>query len=351
MTLHRFPSKFALALIVSAVPAAAQLPSFSPPSNSITINVAVDTKNGEPVTELHQQNFTLLDNKNPRPIKSFKIATPADEQVHVILFLDAVNTPYTILAFARENVENFLKLNEGTLAYPTSLAVLTDQGAEIVNDFSTEGNTLSDVLQHHQIGLREINRSSEWSGPERLQICLTAFHQLLEYAAKLPGRKLVLWISPGWPLISGPRVYLSPDQAQWIFQDVVSAYTDFQQSDLTIYNVNPVGVQESLNRADYFETFLKGITKPADADLGDLGVQVLSIHSGGLAIESNSDISGMIQKCLLDARSWYEIAFDPLPADKPNEYHHIDIKLDQHDLIARTIDGYYANVQNVAPRH
>ncbi len=352
MTFVRFPSKLAasLSLIALAVPALAQLPSIAPPSQSLRINVQVDTKSGQPVTNLQQQDFTLLDNKAPRPITSFKIVSAAQEPVHVILFLDAVNTPYSLLGYARNNVQTFLKLNEGKLKYPTAIAFLTDQGAQILNGFSTDGNALNDALEHHQTGLREINRSSEWSGPERLQICLEAFHQLLGYAANLPGRKLVLWISPGWPLVSGPRVYLSARDAQQIFGDVVSAYTQFRQADMTLYNVNPVGVGESLGRADYFEAFLKGVAKPNDVQLGDLGVQVLSIHSGGLAIESNSDISGMIQKCLADAHSWYEITFDPSPADKPNEYHHIDIRLDQRDLTARTLDGYYANVQLIEPR-
>ena len=51
----------------------------------------------------------------------------------------------------------------------------------------------------------------------------------------------------------------------------------------------------------------------------------------------------MIQKCLADANSWYEIAFDPPPPDKPNEYHHIEVRLDQPGLVARTRTGYYSN--------
>ena len=70
---------------------------------------------------------------------------------------------------------------------------------------------------------------------------------------------------------------------------------------------------------------------------------MIAVQSGGLALEGNSDVAGMIQRCLADANSWYEIGFTPLPADKPNEYHHIEIKLNQRDVNARTRDGYYAN--------
>ena len=42
----------------------------------------------------------------------------------------------------------------------------------MIQGFSTNGNALNDDLEHHEIGLRQINRASEWSGPERLQICM-----------------------------------------------------------------------------------------------------------------------------------------------------------------------------------
>ncbi len=353
MTVERFVCTLFVVLLAAlpGAPAQQQLPTFSLPPHGIRINVVVNAKSGQPVTNLTQQDFTLLDNKTPRPITSFKIVSPAaDQPTRVILLLDAVNMPYQALAYAREGVKKYLKSHEGELPYPTTLAILTDKGAQIVNDFSTDGNALSDLLEHQQIGLREINRDSEWSGVERLQICLTAFHQLASFASTLSGRKAVIWISPGWPLVSGPRINLGTRQEQEIFDDVVSLSNQLRRDDVTLYNTNPWGVGESLDRADYYENFLKAPVKPSDVQLGDLSVQVLAVHTGGLAIESNSDVSGMIDKCLVDLRSWYEITFDPLPADKPNEYHHIEVQLDQRALTARTTDGYYANPQVLEPQ-
>jgi len=332
-------------LILGALPALAQeqLPAISIPSQGMILDVVVDTKSGQPVANLTQQNFTILDNKSSRSITSFKMMSAASEPVQVILLIDAVNTPYQMTAWVRQNTEKFLKGNGGKLTYPTALAVLSDQGAEIQNSFSTDGNALSDELDHYQIGLREINRDSEWGANERLQICLKAIQELVAFAATLPGRKIVLWISPGWPLLSGPQVQLDSKQEQQIFDQIVFFSTRMRQIEMTLYNINPVGVAESLGRADYFESFLKGVATPNDVQLGDLGVQVLSVQSGGLALESNSDVEGLIQKCLIEAQSWYEITFDPPPADKPDEYHRIEIRLDQRGLIARSRDGYYAN--------
>ncbi|MGB8847896.1 MAG: VWA domain-containing protein, partial [Terracidiphilus sp.] len=318
--------------------------------NAIRLDVAVDTKSGQPAPNLRQQDFTVLDNKIPRPVTYFKIKGAADEPVHVVILVDAVNIPYQMVAWSRQEVEKFLKANEGKLTYPTSIAVLTDQGVQIDKGFSTDGNTLSADLEHREIGLRQITRDSEWSDPERLQICIQAFQQFLGYASTLPGRKMILWVSPGWPLVSGPHIDLSSNQERQIFNEIVGISTQLRQIDLTVYDINPVGIAESLERADYYESFLKGVTKSNQVQFGNLGLQVIAVQSGGLAIEGNSDVAGMIQRCLTDANLWYEIGFTPLPADQPNEYHHIEIRLDQRDLSARTSDGYYANPTLVTQR-
>jgi len=319
------------------------LPAVPPAPHAIRLDVVVDTKSGQPVPNLGQQDFTLFDNKTPQPIRSFRVVTPAQEPVRVILLLDAVNTPYRMAAYVRQEIDTFLKANGGKLAQSTSIAVLTDKGAQIQNQFSTNGMAMRDDLDRFQIALRDINRDSQWSGIERFQISLTAFDQLINFAAALPGRKIVVWISPGWPLISGPEVDLTAKQQQDLFSTIVSFSTRLRDADMTLYNINPVGVMESLERTDYYQTFLKGVAKPGDVMPGNLGVQVLAVQSGGLATESDSDVAGMIHKCLADVSSWYEITFDPPPSEKPNEYHHIEIKLDQRDLTARTRDGYYAN--------
>jgi VWFA-related protein len=319
------------------------------PSHDISIAVAVDAKSGQPVTGLAQHDFTILDNKTPRPITSFKVVSSASEPIHVILLVDAVNMPFQALSYARLGIEKFLKSNEGKLAYPTTFAILTDKGAQIVEGFSNDGNALNDTFHNQQIGLREINRSSEWSGSERLQISLEAFHQLEDFASRIPGRKVVIWISPGWPLISGPNVVLSMREEQQIFNNIVLISNQLRQDNLTLYNVNPWGVGESLERADYFEAFLKAPVNPNNVEPGALSLQVLAIHSGGLAIESSSDVAGNMEKCIDELRSWYEIVFDPLPADKPNEYHHIEVRLDQRELTAHTTDGYYANPKVLQP--
>jgi VWFA-related protein len=350
MSFTRFAAASLTALFVLPLAAFAQLPqpslqlpSSTPPSKSIKLDVVVYTKSGLPVTTLHQQDFTVLDNKSPRPITSFAVLTSADEPVEVILYLDAVNTPYELLAEIRVGTDKFLREKEGVLAHPTTVAVLTDDGLQIANRFSTNGMALSDDLKHRQIGLRKIGRGAQWSSIDLFEIGIKAIHQLVAFASKLPGRKIVLFISPGFPLLSGPNAQMTAKQQQEIFGDAVYLSTQLRQNNIAFYNIDPVGVSQSMYSANYYQTFLKGVTNPGNAQFASLSPQVLSVQSGGLTLISSNDLPGMIQRCVLDADSWYQISFDPLPSEKPNEYHHVEIRVDRPGVVVRTRDGYYAN--------
>jgi hypothetical protein len=42
------------------------------------------------------------------------------------------------------------------------------------------------------------------------------------YEAAQPGRKLMIWFSPGWPMLSGPHVELTDKSERQLFDSVVS---------------------------------------------------------------------------------------------------------------------------------
>ncbi len=73
--------------------------------------MVVTDKSGRPVPGLKQQDFTLLDNKQPQKIVSFHAveggATTPDPPVEVILLVDEVNASYTNVAFERKKSRSF----------------------------------------------------------------------------------------------------------------------------------------------------------------------------------------------------------------------------------------------------
>ena len=85
------------------------VPGFAQPDRAtgkMTFDVAVTDKSGKPVHGLEQQDFTILDNKQPRKILSFRAVegqTPADgPPVEVILLIDEVNTSFNRVAYERD---------------------------------------------------------------------------------------------------------------------------------------------------------------------------------------------------------------------------------------------------------
>ena len=313
------------------------------PTRTMVFNVAVEPKSGPPITGLQQSDFSFVDNKSVQPIISFKAVTAGQEPVQTIVLVDAVNSPYETVAYEREQVEKFLKAGDGKLALPAKVAILNDTGVQMQQGFSRDGNGMADALEHAQIGLREITRSSGyWGASERLDLSLKAINQLIAYARTLPGRKAILWVSPGWPLLSSVRTDLDAKQQKQVFGNIVAISTAMREANMTLYNINPLGVQESLARTDYYQTFLRGISKPEQTDLGDLGLQVLAIQSGGLALESSSDVAGGLRRCTEELGSWYEIGITAPAAEHANEYHHVEVRVDRPGLTARTRDGYYA---------
>jgi VWFA-related protein len=315
-----------------------------PPTSASTIDldVVVTPKQGKPVSDLQEQDFKIFDNKSPQSITSFRALKADSEPVHVILLIDAVNSFYQNVAYQREQIDKFLHANGGRLAQPLSLAIFSDDGLKMQHDFSTDGNEISTSLDQSVIGLRNIRRSSQWQASDRLQLSLNALRTLVDQETNLPGRKIILWVSPGWPLLSGPGIELDAKQQNQIFATIVGLSTQLRQSRITLYAVDPLGSSEGISRTFYYRSFLKGVGKPSQVNIGDLSLQVLAIQSGGLALSSNNDVTALLEQCVADTNAYYELSFKPATADHPNEYHALDVVVTKPGLVARTRTGYYA---------
>lgn len=347
MSIYRNFSLFFAGLSLSTAGLLAQQsapPATAPaPSNKIVLDVVVTPKNGSPVPNLQQQDFTLLDNKTAQPITSFRALGQSQEPAEVILVLDDVNTDYRTIAYARPQIDKFLRANDGHLPYPTALAVVTDTGTKIQQKATTDGNALSAAFDQYEVGLRFLRRDTGiYGAADRSDLGLRALNALMASESTRPGRKIILWVSPGWPLLSGPRIDLPYKQEQQIFSDIVAFSTELRNTRTTLYNIDPLGAGENVLRTNYYQDFVKGVQKPAQVDIGDLSLQVLATQSGGQVLFANNDITALLQKAMADTSAYYQLTFDAPPAQHPDEYHHLQVQLNNSNLIGRTLQGYYA---------
>jgi len=327
-------------------------PSLPPPGGTdrqITLDVQVMDKSGASVHGLQKEDFTLLDDKQPINIVSFHAVDSAANPTTgaaagIVLVADEVNVSYQTAIYERAELKRFLLLNGGRLALPVSLVVFTETGTKMANGFSRDGNALAALYDKYTTGLRSSNVSSAGVYPvsERADKSIRTLLSLVAYEGTQPGRKLMIWFSQGWPIISRTNLEDRKDE-QHIFDTIVAATNGLRKARVTLYSIDPFGPGSSGgNRIADYKGFLKGVTSPSQAVLGNLALEVLAVHSGGRVLKSTNDLIAAIGECAMDGHAFYVLSFEGARADHANEYHALEVTVDKPAITARTRRGYYA---------
>ena len=319
------------------------------PGNHVSINVVVTDKKGQPIHGLQASDFTVLDSKQPQKLLGFRVAdTEALQQnpVHVVIVIDMINTGLTVVAREREQLDEFLKQNSGELANPTAIATFAERGAKVGQGFTRDGKALNAMFEKQQGELRIEGRNTGFYGAaDRLRMSLTQLDQLISFEARIPGRKLILVVSPGWPLLPWAGEEADTKQRTQVFNSIVGLTNRLAESHITLYCIYPFELGR--NTPFYYQTYLKGVSAPKDAEYADLSLQVLAEHSGGQVFISGPIILGALNSAIADASASYELTFDAAPGDRVNEYHPIDVRVDRPNVVVRTTKGYYARAQTL----
>jgi VWFA-related protein len=329
-------------------PRPAEPPKTQPaPDRLIQLNVQLTDKSGGPIRGLQKEDFTILDDKRPQSVASFRAVdagAASDSTVEVVLVVDAVNAGFQTVGFERSELRKFLLQDGGKLAEPTSLVFFTDRGAEMQNGFSRDGNVLAALYDKYETGIRSINRSQGIYGAgERYGMSLKTLTQLVTYEKERPGRKLLVWFSPGWPLLTGPGIEPTRLDQQRMFTSIVDFSAQLRLADITLYSVDPLGLADAARlRTSYYEQFLKGVPRADHSQAANLSLQVLAVQSGGRVLNGSNDLAREIAECVSDAQAFYVLSFESARADHPDEYHAIEVKVDKSGDKVRSRTGYYA---------
>src|ERR1700733_10279676 len=293
--------------VPSPTPRATASASAGDANRQIFLDAVVTDQSGQSVPGLQRQNFTLLDDNQPQQLTSFRAvqnpaATP-DPPIEVLLVIDEVNTTYHDVSIVRQQAEKFLSQNDGKLAWPVSLVFFSSSGAA-GGAYSRDGKALIAELNQRQTVLRGATRAQGLSGAvERVNLSVRILGQLIDYQAPRPGRKLVIWISPGWSILSTPCVELSTKDQQGLFASIVGISSGMRRARITLYNVNPSGSGGGVLKS-YYKDFLKGVKSPNQVRIGNVALQVFAYQSGGLVLNSSNDLVGEIAKCVNDANAF-----------------------------------------------
>jgi VWFA-related protein len=345
----------------------------------IKLDVVVTGKQGSPVSGLELKDFTILDNKKAQTILGFHVeagsAQARQMSAEVILVLDAVNSTFQQAAFARQQTAKFLAQNGGHLAYPTTIAMFSTEGLRIQPRPSSDGNALAAMLDQASAGAQSVGSGAGSYGEiGRFQLSVKTLAAIAENEARKPGRKMLIWIGPGWPMLVGPSMVSSAQDRQRLFDVIVELSTRLREAHIALYAVSPinpakgvplrmapsssattasmvsseapeahrdsVGETGALDEPSYKE-FLKGVKFARQMDSGNLSLQVVAIESGGRVLSPSNDLEGQIADCLADLNAFYTISFDPPHAEHADEYHELKVIVNKPGLTARTNTGYY----------
>jgi VWFA-related protein len=327
--------------------AAAQLKT----SRQIGLDVVVTSADGKSVAGLKSEDFIVLDNGQPMKPTSFHAANEAaaltnarpDLGTEVDLLIDTVNSSLGEVSFARDQIALYLKQNGGQLTNPVSIYIFNGKGAQRIAPPSRDGNALAAALSNASPNLRPIRRSEGFYGAEeKMELSLNTLISLTAELGAQPGRKMLLWISPGWPLLAYTDAVIAERESKTMFNFVVTMLASLRQSRITLYCIDPIGSAEGDFDWYHYETYLKPVVKASKAVPGNISLQVLSRQSGGEAVSFGHDfLAGDIARIVSDTDNYYYLSFDSQPAAHADEYHGLTVTVNKPGLTVHTRYGYY----------
>ncbi len=332
----------------SSRPSAIECP--SPDGDRIDITAEVTDKSGHPILGLEGADFKVFDNNQPQKILAFQAVDathPRDVPLNVEIIIDAVNSDNPSVTRERDGLSEFLKEKPDKLDYSASIWFLENSGLTAIAGPSQDRAALLAGLKAAPTRLRVLNRSAgAWGDDERNHQATELIKAMILSAAKAPGRKIILFLSPGWPMLMN----FEADKRSWIFDDIVKISNGLRESCISLFALDPSSfgnnfqpLSAGISQSAQYESFLKGVTKSGDAVYPDLSLQVLSDHSGGQVILEGNDIEAEIDTALRGASAWYSLVFERAPGGRSTDYHAIRVTVDRPHAKVYTTAGYYVS--------
>lgn len=336
----------------------------------VILNVLVVDASDRPVSGLQQDEFTVSDNGYPQKLASFQAVNGAAgvAPVHTILLLDTVNSTNRDLEYEMKQVKRYLASHQGALPSPTSLAILGASGMA-VGPSSSDGTTLAAETKvlfkgiqpyacHETFdnsmspfpvsghGDKNVGFSIERMNDaaclnEKFQLSLRQFRDFVVAQENTLGRVILIWIGPGWPHLSGPEFLRDTVQTkQKFFDNFVELSRILREAQVTVDAISSPAISREPEASPIERSASQGVRSEEFATARSLALQSIATQSGGRVLEGRN-IADSIAICAAEARMYYALSFDSLPASKPDEYHSLQVKVSRPGLRVLTTTSYY----------
>jgi len=333
-------------------------------AHHIILNVHVSDVSGKSTAGLNQGDVTLLVDDKPRAITRFQSVKGGSPIAlsQVILVLDTINNSAGKLAHFYREIQKYLAEGNGELAYPTSIAVVSESGVSVSppsRDRATLEATVSALKSRlHSTDCADAEGSDQRylpfttkstpRDPNRELDCVdqqfTASVKALNSLAEQQGNAhipaILIWIGQGWPLLYQKGFKPdTPSIKHTFFKDLVNISSGLIEAQATLYAIASPD-EERLDPHD--SAFFDGVPNENEVSTGSLSLHAVAHQSGGRILKNTKDVAQQIKDCIADAASSYVLSFDSPPAAGFGEYHSLKVKVGDPKLQVRTNTLYYA---------
>jgi len=326
----------------------------------IGLDVVVVDATGQPVAGLRRDDFAVLDDGIPRPVVSFSAhdggSAKSDSQVQLILLVDTFGETDEVAEQERSATEQFLREHNGQLEMPTTVYALAGLKFWRVAGPSLDGAALASALGQNRmagdnllsggafavngppgsLGLNGGGHGPAIHAPDA-NLGIFALGWIAAQARTQPGRKVLLWVGPGFRTGTGKDPINSGINQKNLFLSIRWYETVLREARLalTILSVGP-----------HLQTnVLAGpgaaVGSEKEADILALSKGTLAVRSGGVVLPAERDLEMQISRGAGEAEDFYHLTFDPAPADRVNALHSLHISVPGSGRTVRTTMEYY----------
>lgn len=384
------------ALVVSLLGAVASLSAQQPGTQTfqasarlVPISVVVHDRSGKPVEGLTAADFTISEDGVNRPVALFSVesrsraradAAPAPPGVYTnqfdptalggvtLIVIDRVNTSAVDQRRAHEHLIRFLKQLDPAdrvglyLLDPTVLHVLHDVSRDVESLLRaldrapgatstalavadernlsadptgavTAGSPLDQFLAQSDAQLKNMQAFFEHV---RVMDTTAALEALAGHLAGIRGRKNVIWVSGGFPLIIYER-----DGLRNMSPEVQAATRALTDSDIAIYPVDARGVLDPFvsRAADKVQVVrtLEESRRLLDASM------MIADQTGGQVFHSTNDLGTAFARAVADSDLTYMLGYVPSAERWDGRFRRIRVSVNRPGVTVRHRSGYFAH--------
>ena len=372
--------------------------------NYVRVDAIVTDRQGNPVTDLTQDEFRIKEDGKPQTIDSFSIIKidPVAQQMDApvreirslfdeqreaqrpdvrlfIILLDDYHVRRGNDMAVRKPLIEFI---ENQLAPADLVAIMYPLTPVTGLTFTRNRKALVSAIENFQGRRFDYQPRNEYEEKYayypaqtvemiRNQVVMTALKgAAVRLGGLREGRKSVIFVSEGFTTILPPQLndpvaanpgFRNPargtqvqntDRMEWtatvdMVSDLSLIFTEMNRNNTSVYAVDPKGL------AAFEYDINQGVGLQTDRKYLEMGLdtlRALADNTDGRAIINRNDIGKGMQQIIRDASAYYLIGYNSAQAPTDGQFHKIDVEVTRKGVDVRARKGYWAYTAEDAAR-